>query len=100
MQSVSDVIEAVGGVTAVSRALGKPVGTVSAWKTRESIPSEQHAALVDAAQALGRHDVTFELIARLHAAPSPSLGASAAFPHNAENTAAVATASTETPSEG
>ena len=76
MQTISDVIDALGGVTNVSRIIGKPIGTVSAWKTRGSIPIEHCQALVAAGRDQGRDDITSDLLVRLHApqpsAPAPS----------------------------
>ena len=67
MESVSSIFAALGGVTAVAAMLGAPLGTISAWKTRDSIPSEYWDALVAAAQKRGLVEITFELLAKLSA---------------------------------
>lgn len=38
MQTVSDIIEALGGTSKVADALGAPPQTVSSWKAANSIP--------------------------------------------------------------
>lgn len=63
MKSVSDVIDALGGVTAASTALKLPLGTVSAWKTRNSIPFEYWDRIVAIAKRRGEGDLTFEALA-------------------------------------
>jgi hypothetical protein len=50
----SKIIEAFGGVTALSRALGhKNATTVQGWKKSDKIPPWRHKAIVDAAAEVG-----------------------------------------------
>ena len=65
MNSFSDVIDAFGYVH-LAHILGKPIGTVSSWRSRDYIPSEFWLTIVR--EAHGRiHGVTLELLARLSA---------------------------------
>lgn len=43
---VSDIIEELGGPTAVSNALSVPTNTVVNWKGRNSIPARYHAGVL------------------------------------------------------
>ena len=67
MSGIEVVIEAVGGTGAAAALLGVAPSTVSSWRARGSIPVEHWFVLVSEASRLGRVDVTFELLARLHA---------------------------------
>ncbi len=67
MRDVRQIIKAVGGVTRLSTALGKPLGTVSAWQTRGSIPSEYWLEICALAPPAGPPGVTLEDLARCHA---------------------------------
>lgn len=67
MESASDIIESLGGVTAVAAALSVPLGTASAWKTRDSIPPEYWETLVAEAVRRGIEGVTLDLLARIAA---------------------------------
>lgn len=63
----ADVIAGVGP-TALSKALGRPSRTVTAWKLRNSIPSRYLLPVAQVAQAAGI-DVTVESLAAMAAAP-------------------------------
>lgn len=65
--SHADVIAALGN-TALAGLLGIPVKTVSGWKFRESIPGPWFVGVAAAADALGRGDITVQLLAELAAA--------------------------------
>lgn len=41
MKTVAELFEEAGGVTKVASLLRKPLGTVSAWASRNRIPAEQ-----------------------------------------------------------
>ena len=47
---VPTLITALGGVTRLATALGLPLGTVSAWKTRRSIPVDQWQKIIEIAK--------------------------------------------------
>jgi hypothetical protein len=49
MQNVGEIIDALGGSTAVARIIGKGPSTVSEMKRRGSVPVEYWPALVAAA---------------------------------------------------
>lgn len=51
MDTVSDIIEALGGSTAIARELDmKAATTVASWKDRGSIPSEHWPPLLELAR--------------------------------------------------
>ncbi len=68
MDSVADIFDRLGGVTAVAAMLDSPLGTVSAWKSRDSIPAEHWSKLIGAAVARGVEGVSYEALARIAAA--------------------------------
>lgn len=53
MQTISEVIDAIGGTTKAAAALDVPMGTVAAWKHRDSIPSEYWPDVVRVAAEIG-----------------------------------------------
>lgn len=65
MKTFADIIDALGGSIALAEALDQPKGTVSAWKTRNSIPAEHWAEIVKLAGARGLPAITHEVLARL-----------------------------------
>ncbi|MGO4171591.1 carph-isopro domain-containing protein [Bosea sp. TAF32] len=67
MRTVADVFDALGGPAAVSRVLSVGGSTASEMKRRGAIPPEYWVMLVDAAQQVGRPDVTYEALAFIHA---------------------------------
>lgn len=66
METVEQVIDAFGYARLAS-SLGIPVGTVSAWKSRASIPADKWLAITDLARAEGKEAITLETLARMHA---------------------------------
>jgi len=68
MKSIPDVIEALGGSAAVSAARELPYTTVASWKARCAIPAREWPGLVKLARERGKHGVTLEKLAELHAA--------------------------------
>lgn len=60
--TTADIIDALGGVAAVSRALNIPPTTVGNWRARNSIPARHHQAILT--EAGGR--VTAEQIIAAH----------------------------------
>ena len=46
MQTISQIIEAFGGPSALAHEIGRPVATVSAWKHRGKIPANYWPDLV------------------------------------------------------
>jgi hypothetical protein len=67
MNSVGEIIEAFGGPTKFSAALGfKHVSTASEMQRRGSIPSKYFSKIVDEARLRGIRGVTFKSLALLH----------------------------------
>ncbi len=77
MSDLTTIFDNLGGVTCVARETGLPIGTVSAWKTRGSIPARHWTALVALAKRRGAKLVTHAALAEAHAsaAPHPQEGA-------------------------
>ncbi len=69
MKSVAEIIEALGGHRRVAAALQVPSGTVSAWKSRGSIPARVWPELIKHAQRDRVQGVTLEALAALQAGP-------------------------------
>lgn len=65
MQTFSQIIDALGGYAKAADAIGVPTGTVSAWKTRDSIPPAYWHRLVNAATAMNLAGVSLEALARM-----------------------------------
>lgn len=57
-----EVITALGGNAALGRTLGIGASAVSEMRRRDSIPAEYWRAIVDAAAAKGRADITLEAL--------------------------------------
>lgn len=53
MRTVSEIVESLGGTTAVATALVLPETTVSSWKSRGSIPPAHWSPLIAAARKRG-----------------------------------------------
>lgn len=66
--TAAQIVKDLGGPTAVSSQIGVPLGTVSAWSTRKSIPPEYWPALVSLAGTLGKAEISFETLAHMAAA--------------------------------
>lgn len=54
MQTVPDIIEALGGVTAISNETGIPLTTVHSWKRARFVPRWRIPILVALARKLGQ----------------------------------------------
>jgi hypothetical protein len=67
MDTVSDIFDALDGPAALGRALGVNPSTASEMKRRGTIPGEYWALLVEHARAIGRDDISYEAVARIHA---------------------------------
>jgi len=78
MSDLTTIFDNLGGVTCVARETGLPLGTVSAWKTRGSIPARHWTALVALAKRRGAKAVTHAALAEAHASPAPETQGSAA----------------------
>lgn len=63
IMTVSEIIEALGGVRAISAELKIPLTTVGNWRDRRSIPARYHHALI----RMGDGKVSAEQIAFAHA---------------------------------
>lgn len=73
MQTASEIIRALGGPAAIARGINAPIGTVSAWGTRNSIPPEYWLDLNAYATASGRAEtVNYDVLARHAARRRPS----------------------------
>lgn len=70
MLTVPQIIDELGGAATLAAKLGLPLGTVSAWKTRASIPSERWVAIVSQAASAGKEGITLEALAELAARPA------------------------------
>lgn len=62
MNSVSELIDLLGGPTPVAAALNMPITTVRNWKGRESIPARYHAAFL----RMGSGKITAEMLTDAH----------------------------------
>jgi hypothetical protein len=63
VMTASDIIDALGGPTAIGTALNLPPTTVGNWKGRNSIPARYHAAVLK----LSNGTLTAEQIVAAHA---------------------------------
>ena len=54
MDTVPDIIEELGGATAISNETGIPLTTVHSWKRARFVPRWRVPALVELAQRLGK----------------------------------------------
>ncbi|WP_199085443.1 carph-isopro domain-containing protein [Bosea sp. ASV33] len=67
MDTVSDIFDALNGPAAIARALDVKPSTASEMKRRGAIPGEYWAQLVEHARSVGCEEISYELIARIHA---------------------------------
>lgn len=51
--TTSELIDALGGPSAVARALSVPISTVHSWKTKGGIPRWRQDAVADLARSAG-----------------------------------------------
>ncbi len=61
------LFERLGGVVVVAKHFDLPVSTIGSWKSRRKIPSEHWMGIVEFARSLAAFEITYELLARLHA---------------------------------
>jgi hypothetical protein len=54
MATVSEIIEALGGATAIARAIDVPVTTAHSWKRANYVPAWRVPALLTLAKKLGK----------------------------------------------
>ena len=54
MDTIPDIIEELGGATAISNETGIPLTTVHSWKRARFVPSWRVPALVSLAERLGK----------------------------------------------
>jgi hypothetical protein len=69
MQTISDIFDAFGGPSAVSRALGVNPSTASEMKRRRSIPVAYWPRLIEAAHERNIDGITYEVLVNAHALP-------------------------------
>lgn len=76
METASDIIDALGGTSAVARELGLPPSTVSSWKSSDNIPKWRMPAVQAMADGL---NISIERSASPGKTPaeSPKLGEAA-----------------------
>lgn len=81
MQSFTQILDALGGLTVVATAIrhpetGKslPLTTVASWSARSSIPPLYWPPLVDLARQRGVKGITITLFAELAAKPIQAKG--------------------------
>lgn len=67
MISIDQIFTRLGGVGTVATLLDAPLGTVSAWKTRNSIPAEYWPSLIKVAGKLGIEGVTADALMKIAA---------------------------------
>lgn len=54
MMTAAEIIDALGGATAIGREIGAPTTTVHGWKRTGSVPAWRIDALVDLAKRQGK----------------------------------------------
>jgi hypothetical protein len=72
MRTVSQIIDDLGGARFVATSLGLPIGTVAAWKHRESIPADKWLAVIGLNPADGKDGASAHELAAAHAEPAPA----------------------------
>lgn len=65
MQTVPQIIEALGGPSAVARDLGQKVPTVSAWKHRGKVPARYWPDLVSLARQKAVKGISLDVFFRI-----------------------------------
>jgi hypothetical protein len=68
LESVDEIIDALGDTGAVATALGTKPSTVSSWRVR-GIPPGRWVAIAELARTLRVSGITFEKLASVHARP-------------------------------
>lgn len=54
IQTVDDLVEALGGTVAAGKLVGLGAPAVSGWKTRQRIPPEHYFAICEALEIAGK----------------------------------------------
>lgn len=67
MQTISAVIERLGGASVLASKLHLPSTTVASWKHRGSIPVDHWRKLVATAEEAAVDGITYEKLVELHA---------------------------------
>lgn len=67
MQTMREIIDVVGGYRHLAEVLGCPAGTVSAWRSRDILPSEYWSEVAAECAKQGHPDVTVERLALIAA---------------------------------
>jgi hypothetical protein len=70
MQTIPDIIDGLGGPSALARDLGHPIATVTAWKHRERIPDRYWSDLIAVAKSQ-RIKLTLEAIMAANCLKAP-----------------------------
>lgn len=65
MKTTSQIVDELGGSTALAAALSLPATTVASWKSRASIPAQHWPALIARAKAMNVKGVSLEVLAKL-----------------------------------
>ena len=67
MNNIPDIIEGLGGATALAEQLAIPMTTVASWKGRQSIPVEHWPRLLEIATSQGI-GLSYEQLVHIHTA--------------------------------
>jgi hypothetical protein len=67
LESISGVIEVLGGAAVISTERALPYTTVASWKARGAIPGREWPGLVELARKRKVAGVTLQRLAELHA---------------------------------
>jgi hypothetical protein len=67
MNNIPNIIQCLGGATALAEQLGIPMTTVASWKQRQSIPVEHWPRLLEIATSQGI-DLSYEQLVHIHTA--------------------------------
>ena len=67
MNNIPDIVEGLGGATALAEHLGMAMTTVASWKARHSIPVEHWPKLLEIATSQGI-DLSYEQLVHIHTA--------------------------------
>lgn len=73
----ASLIDALGGSAEVAKKIGRPVGTVAAWKHRDAIPSEAWPAFISLAAEREQDGVTAAALLEMHHGHASEQGAAA-----------------------
>lgn len=68
MSDVASLIDQMGGYAGIAAAIGRPAGTVAAWKHRRSIPVTYWPSIIDYADRQGWQHINYASLVAAHAA--------------------------------